>query len=89
MKLSEFIKEKIVYFFILLVVIATIIIFLIPYSVEPIVIVYIILLPTISYIICYTFEYIKKKSYYDFLEKNLTQLEEKYLISEIEGDLAA
>lgn len=86
MKLSEFIKEKIVYFLILFIIIATIMIFLIPYSVEPIVIVYITILPIIAYIICCTFEYIKKKSYYDFLEKNLTQLEEKYLISEIIPD---
>ena len=75
MKLGEFIKERLLYLVLLIIIIGTILIFLI--------IAYIVLLPTIIYIICCISEYVKKKSYYDYLENNMDKLEEKYLISEI------
>ena len=83
MKLGEFIKERLLYLVLLIIIIGTILIFLMPYNVEPLIIAYIVLLPTIIYIICCISEYIKKKSYYDYLENNMDKLEEKYLISEI------
>ena len=83
MKLGEFIKERLLYLVLLIIIMGTILIFLMPYNVEPLIIAYIVLLPTIIYIICCISEYIKKKSYYDYLENNMNKLEEKYLISEI------
>lgn len=83
MKLGEFIKERLLYLVLLIIIIGTILIFLMPYNVEPLIIAYIVLLPTIIYIICCISEYVKKKSYYDYLENNMDKLEEKYLISEI------
>ena len=83
MKLGEFIKERLLYLVLLIIIIGTILIFLMPYNVEPLIIAYIVLLPTIIYITCCISEYIKKKSYYDYLENNMDKLEEKYLISEI------
>ncbi len=86
MKLIEFVKGKMLYLFLLVIITATIIIFLLPYNVDLVIMIYIALLPIIIYILCCIAEYIKKKSYYDLLENNLNKLEEKYLLCEIIPD---
>ena len=86
MKLIEFVKGKMLYLFLLVIITATIIIFLLPYNVDLVIMIYIALLPIIIYILCCIAEYIKKKSYYVLLENNLNKLEEKYLLCEIIPD---
>lgn len=82
-KLKGFIKEKLLSFTVLVLALFTILVFLIPYNIEGFIAVYILAVPTAIYLIFNIAEYINKKSYYDTLESNLNQLEEKYLISEI------
>ena len=86
MKLIEFVKGKMLYLFLLVIITATIIIFLLPYNVDLVIMIYIALLPIIIYILCCIAENKKKKSYYDLLENNLNKLEEKYLLCEIIPD---
>ena len=52
MKLIEFVKGKMLYLFLLVIITATIIIFLLPYNVDLVIMIYIALLPIIIYILC-------------------------------------
>ena len=83
MSLKGFIKEKLLSFMVLVLALFTILVFLLPYNVEGFIAVYIVAVPTAIYLVFNVAEYINKKSYYDTLESNLNQLDEKYLISEI------
>lgn len=83
MSLKCFIKEKLLSFTVLVLALFTILVFLLPYNVEGFIAVYIVAIPIALYLIFAIAEYINKKSYYDTLESNLNQLDEKYLISEI------
>ena len=83
MSLKGFIKEKILSFTVLVLALFTILVFLLPYNVEGFIAIYIVAVPIAIYLIFAIAEYINKKSYYDALESNLSQLDEKYLISEI------
>ena len=83
MSLKCFIKEKLLSFTVLVLALFTILVFLLPYNVEGFIAVYIVAVPITLYLIFAIAEYINKKSYYDTLESNLNQLDEKYLISEI------
>ena len=83
MSLKGFIKEKLLSFMVLVLALFTILVFLLPYNVEGFIAVYIVAVPTAIYLVFNVAEYMNKKSYYDTLESNLSQLDEKYLISEI------
>ena len=83
MNLKCFIKEKLLSFTVLVLALFTILVFLLPYNVEGFIAVYIVAIPIALYLIFAIAEYMNKKSYYDTLESNLNQLDEKYLISEI------
>lgn len=83
MSLKGFIKEKLLSFTVLVLALFTILVFLLPYNVEGFIAIYIVAVPIAIYLIFAIAEYINKKSYYDALESNLSQLDEKYLISEI------
>lgn len=83
MSLKGFIKEKLLSFMVLVLALFTILVFLLPYNVEGFIAVYIVAVPTAIYLVFNVAEYMNKKSYYDTLESNLNQLDEKYLISEI------
>ncbi len=83
MKISDFIKEKILGLILIIIVQITVVIFLLPFNVTIGISIYIFLIPICIYLISIIIEGYKKKAYYDFLENNLDKLQEKYLISEI------
>lgn len=83
MSLKNFIKEKILLISLLILVLVTIEIFLIAYDVHNFIKIYIIVFPLLLISISLSIEYYNKKTFYNKLEKNLQDLNEKYLISEI------
>ena len=83
MKISNFVKEKILGLILIIIVQITVVIFLLPFNVTIGISIYIFLIPICIYLISIIIEGYKKKAYYDFLENNLDKLQEKYLISEI------
>ena len=83
MSLKNFIKEKILLISLLILVLVTIEIFLIAYDVHNFIKIYIIVFPLLLISISLSIEYYNKKTFYNKLEKNLQDLYEKYLISEI------
>ena len=83
MTLKGFVKDKFLIFILLLFGIATIEIFLIPYSFGIFIKVYI---PFTIFILCligFCVEFFTKKSFYKKLEDILNDLDEKYLVTEI------
>lgn len=83
MRLSEFLKEKIISFIIITLAIITIEIFLMPYSINTLIKIYIPISILFSYFLIVFIEYLKKKNFYNDLTKNLEKLDKKYLIPEI------
>lgn len=83
MKFSEFLKEKIISFIIITLVIINIEIFLMPYSINTLIKIYIPISILFSYFLIVFIEYLKKKNFYNNLTKNLENLDKKYLIPEI------
>ncbi|MGM9978824.1 MAG: ATP-binding protein [Clostridium sp.] len=83
MRLSEFLKEKIISFIIIILAIITIEIFLMPYSINTLIKIYIPISILFSYFLIVFIEYLKKKNFYNNLTKNLENLDKKYLIPEI------
>ena len=83
MSLKNFIKEKILLISLLILALVTIEIFLIAYDVHNFIKIYIIVFPLLLISISLSIEYYNKKNFYNKLEKNLQDLNEKYLISEI------
>lgn len=83
MSLKNFIKEKILLISLLILALLTIEIFLIAYDVHNFIKIYIIVFPLLLISISLSIEYYNKKTFYNKLEKNLQDLNEKYLISEI------
>ena len=83
MSLKNFIKEKILIISLLILALVTIEIFLIAYDVHNFIKIYIIVFPLLLISISLSIEYYNKKTFYNKLEKNLQDLNEKYLISEI------
>ena len=83
MSLKNFIKEKILLISLLILALVTIEIFLIAYDVHNFIKIYIIVFPLLLISISLSIEYYNKKAFYNKLEKNLQDLNEKYLISEI------
>nr|MBP3681322.1 sensor histidine kinase [Clostridia bacterium] len=83
MSLKNFIKEKILLISLLILALVTIEIFLIAYNVHNFIKIYIIVFPLLLISISLSIEYYNKKTFYNKLEKNLQDLNEKYLILEI------
>ena len=83
MRLSEFLKEKIINFITITLVIITIEIFLMPYYINTLIKIYIPISILFSYLLIVFIEYLKKKNFYNNLTKNLEKLDKKYLIPEI------
>lgn len=83
MRLSEFLKEKIINFITITLVIITIEIFLMPYSINTLIKIYIPISILFCYLLIVFIEYLKKKNFYNNLTKNLEKLDKKYLIPEI------
>ena len=83
MRLSEFLKEKIINFITITLVIITIELFLMPYSINTLIKIYIPISILFSYLLIVFIEYLKKKNFYNNLTKNLEKLDKKYLIPEI------
>ena len=83
MRFSEFLKEKIISFIIINLAIITIEIFLMPYSINTLIKIYIPISILFSYLLIVFIEYLKKREFYNTLTKNLKKLDKKYLIPEI------
>lgn len=83
MNFKSFIKDKIMLTTLLIFGIATIEIFLIPYSVANFIKTYIPIVIILLYTIGLTVEYFMKQRFYKDLEDTLNNLDDKYLISEI------
>ncbi len=83
MRFSEFLKEKIISFIIITLAIITIEIFLMPYSINTLIKIYIPISILFSYFLIVFIEYLKKREFYNTLTKNLKKLDKKYLIPEI------
>lgn len=83
MNFLSFLKEKIAQLLLLLFAIATIEIFLMIYSFDGFIEIYIPLIIFIFYFLGLLPEYFTKRKYYQNLQNTLNQLEEKYLITEI------
>ena len=83
MKFKLLLKEKAITILLLLFAITTIEIFLMAYRVVLFIKIYVPLIIMGLYIISIIIEYFKKKDFYDNLSNTLSELEEKYLITEI------
>lgn len=78
-----FLKEKIVQIVLLMFAVATIEIFLMIYSFDSFIKIYIPVIIFGLYMAGFIYEYQIKKRYYDELQKTIDELDEKYLITEI------
>lgn len=83
MSLKSFVKDKILLTILMLVGIATIEIFLIPYPFGNFIKIYIPIAILILYIMGVSVEYFTKRKFYKDLLNTLRELDEKYLITEI------
>ena len=83
MRISSFIKEKILLIFLTLLGISMIEVLLLVYNINIVIRIIIGILPIILLTIAFSIEYYNKKSFYNILKENMGELEEKYLISEI------
>ena len=83
MKISSFIKEKILIIFFTLLGIAMIEVLLLVYNINIVIRIIIGIIPIILSTIAFSIEYYNKRSFYNLLKENMEVLEEKYLISEI------
>ena len=83
MTFLKFIKEKILTMILIAFSLITIEIFFMTYPLNTFIKIYTPIIIIISYLIGLIYEYNKKKKYYNYLEKMLNQLKEKYLITEV------
>lgn len=83
MNFKSFIIDKILLSFLLLLGIATIEIFLIPYPFGNFIKIYIPSIIILMYLLGITIEYFNKQRFYKNLESILSELDEKYLVTEI------
>lgn len=83
MKLSSYLKDKIISLIISLVILLFIILLLFAFKVPKEAVSVIIFLILISYLLFLLPDYIKRKLYYEDLLKKLDQLDNKYLLSEV------
>lgn len=83
MRYLKFLKEKALYIFTTLFVVASCEIFLLAYDISPMIKLYIGISPIVALITCITIEYYHKKQFYDLLKQTLSSLDVKYLANEI------
>lgn len=83
MTFLKFIKEKILTIILIVFSLITIEIFFMTYPLNTYIKIYTPTIIIASYLIGLIYEYNKKKKYYNYLEKILNQLKEKYLITEV------
>lgn len=83
MKFKNFIKDKILSLILILFAVITVAILVMFYNISIYVKIYIIVTPIIAYLIGLIIEFYRRKDFYNFLNENMEQLEQKYLISEI------
>lgn len=83
MRFKDYIKDKILLIIAIIIALISIEILLLAYKIDPIVKIYIAVIIIIVIIVSIFIEYKKKKSFYTQLKDNLSDLQEKYLISEI------
>lgn len=79
----KFIKEKILTIILIVFSLITIEIFFMTYPLNTYIKIYTPIIIITSYLIGLIYEYNKKKKYYNYLEKMLNHLKEKYLITEV------
>ena len=83
MNFLNFLKEKVSYLLSIIFLQITIAIFLMPYNVNKVIIMYIIFVPIIITMLMIFLEYNKKKNFYNSVDSKLSELNEKYLLSEV------
>ena len=83
MSFLNFLKEKVSYLVSIIFLQITIAIFLMPYNVNEVIIMYIIFVPIIITMLMIFLEYNKKKNFYNSVDSKLSELNEKYLLSEV------
>ncbi len=83
MNFLKFMSEKILTIILIVFSLITIEIFFMTYPLNTFIKIYTPIIIFTSYIIGLIYEYNKKKKYYDYLDKMLNQLKEKYLITEV------
>ena len=83
MTFLKFIKEKILTIILIVFSLITIEIFFMTYPLNTYIKIYTPIIIITSYLIGLIYEYNKKKKYYNYLEKMLNHLKEKYLITEV------
>ena len=83
MSFLNFLKEKVSYLVSIIFLQITIAIFLMPYNVNKVIIMYIIFVPIIITMLMIFLEYNKKKNFYNSVDSKLSELNEKYLLSEV------
>lgn len=83
MTFLKFMSEKILTILLIIFSLITVEIFFMTYPLNTFIKIYTPIIIITSYIIGLIYEYNKKKKYYDYLDKMLNQLKEKYLITEV------
>lgn len=83
MTFLKFIKEKIPTIFLIIFSLITVEIFFMTYPLNTFIKIYTPIIIITSYLTGLIYEYNKKKKYYNYLEKMINQLKEKYLITEV------
>ena len=83
MKFRDFIKEKLILIVGMILALASVEILLLAYNINILIRIYIVFIVIFIVILSILIEYKKKKDYYNELIKNMEDLKEKYLISEI------
>ncbi len=86
MSLKSFFKDKILQISLILFGIITIEIFLLAYSINVFIKIYIPIIILVLYFLAILIEYIQKRKYYKNIYTMLNELEEKYLIPEVIGE---
>lgn len=83
MNFLKFMSEKILTILLIIFSLITVEIFFMTYPLNTFIKIYTPIIIITSYLIGLIYEYNKKKKYYDYLDKMLNQLKEKYLITEV------
>lgn len=83
MKLTDFLKERILFIIISLIILAFTSILLLVLKVDFYAIVFIFVINFIGILIYHIYDYFNRKKYYDELISNLESLDKKYLISDV------
>ena len=86
MRFRDFLFERLFYIIILVLALMSCDILLMLYNVNVSTMIYVIIVPIIGFMICLIIEYNIKNSFYKKITKQISELEEKYLISEIIGN---